>query len=85
MKQDIHPDDGKAYYQYILLYCDDILSIGHAAATQLEKLDHYFQMKPGSIADPDVNWSVNHLGHPVNHPALNVADFDGVARCLDLG
>ena len=52
-KEDIHPD-GEKYYRYILLYCDDCLSIGINAAKELEKLDHYFQMKPGSIGDPDI-------------------------------
>ena len=53
LKEDVHPD-GEAYYRYILLYCDDCLSIGIDAAKELEKLDHYFQMKPGSIGDPDM-------------------------------
>ena len=52
-KEDVHPS-GERYYRYILLYCDDCLSIGAQAASQLEKLDYYFQMKPGSIDDPDV-------------------------------
>ena len=52
-KADVYPD-GEPYYRYILLYCDDCLSIGLDAAKELEKLDHYFQMKPGSIGDPDV-------------------------------
>jgi len=53
MKPDKHPD-GERYYRYILLYCDDCLSIGLNAKAELERLDHYFQMKPGSIADPDI-------------------------------
>jgi len=46
--------NGEPYYRYILLYCDDCLSIGVNAAKELKKLDHYFAMKPGSICDPDV-------------------------------
>jgi len=53
MKEDKHPD-GERYYRYILLYVDDCLSIGLDAGAELEKLDHYFQMKSGSIADPDM-------------------------------
>jgi hypothetical protein len=53
LKADVHPD-GEPYYRYIILYVDDCLSIGLDAAKELEKLDHYFQMKPGSIGDPDV-------------------------------
>jgi len=52
-KADCHPD-GEPYYRYILLYCDDCLSIGLDAGKELEKLDHYFQMKKGSIGDPDI-------------------------------
>ena len=52
-KEDAY-SDGEPYYRYILLYCDDCLSIGVDAAKELKKLDHYFQMKPGSIGDPDV-------------------------------
>ena len=54
LKEDTHPEDGEKYYRYILLYSDDILSIGANAAQELKKLDHYFQMKPGSIGDPDI-------------------------------
>ena len=52
-KEDKYPD-GERYYRYILCYVDDILSIGLKAAEELKKLDHYFQMKPGSIGDPDI-------------------------------
>jgi len=52
-KEDKYPD-GESYYRYILLYCDDCISIGLDAANELVKLDHYFKMKPGSIGDPDV-------------------------------
>ena len=53
LKQDCYPD-GEKYYRYILLYVDDCLSIGLKAKEELDRLDHYFQMKPGSIGDPDV-------------------------------
>ena len=52
-KEDKYPD-GESYYRYMLLYCDDCLCIGLNAEAELEKLDHYFKMKPGSIGDPDV-------------------------------
>jgi hypothetical protein len=50
----IRPDDGFEYYAYILLYVDDCLCIHHDPKTELEKLDKYFMMKPGSIGDPDM-------------------------------
>ena len=48
------PSDGFKYYAYVLLYVDDCLCIHHDAETQLEQLDKYFPMKPGSIGDPDI-------------------------------
>ena len=50
----VRPEDGHKYYAYMLLYVDDCLSIYHNAHGQLEQLDWYFKMKPGSIGDPDV-------------------------------
>jgi len=50
----IRPDDGFKYYAYILLYVDDCLCIHHDAEGALKELDKYFQMKPGSIGNPDV-------------------------------
>ena len=48
------PDDGFKYYEYVLLYVDDCLAISHDAISVLKQLDKYFQMKPGSIGDPDI-------------------------------
>jgi hypothetical protein len=53
LRQDVHPD-GEKYYRYILLYSDDILSIGVNAESELKRIDHYFKMKDGSIGDPDI-------------------------------
>ena len=50
----VRPEDGHKYYAYMLLYIDDALSIHHDATGELETLDKYFQMKPGSIGDPDI-------------------------------
>ena len=41
-------------YGYILLYVDGALCVNHDAQSQLEKLDKFFKMKPGSIGDPDI-------------------------------
>jgi len=53
-KADTFPDTGESYYRYILTYVDDILCCGVAPLEELKKLDHYFQMKPGSMTDPDI-------------------------------
>ena len=41
-------------YGYVLLYVDDCLAISHDATSVLQRLDNFFQMKPGSIGDPDI-------------------------------
>jgi hypothetical protein len=38
----------------MLLYVDDVLCISHDAKSEIEKLDKYFPMKPGSIGPPDL-------------------------------
>ena len=55
MKPEIHPDDGVAYYAYILCYFDDILSIAHKAEDVLQQLHKYFMFKPGSLSNPDID------------------------------
>jgi hypothetical protein len=54
MKPMTRPEDDFQYYACVLIYVDDILAIGHDAMAQLNKIDHYFKMKKGSIGDPDI-------------------------------
>ena len=49
-----HKPSGEPYYGLLLLYVDDCLYINMDAISELEKLDSYFSMKPGSIGDPDI-------------------------------
>ena len=60
------PDNGFKYYEYVLLYVDDCLAISHDAISVLEQLDKYFQMKPGSIGNPDI-----YLGAKLRSVRLN--------------
>ena len=47
--------DGKLYYEYILLYTDDALSIGENAEKVLrQELGKYFELKPESIGKPKI-------------------------------
>ena len=50
----------------MLLYVDDCLCIHHDAETALQQLDKYFQMKPGTIGDPDI-----YLGGKLRKVQLN--------------
>jgi hypothetical protein len=49
MKTETRPDDGVLYWDYILIYVDDILCVHHDPGSPLAKLDEYFKMKEGSI------------------------------------
>ena len=44
--------DGFEYWEYVLLYVDDVLAIGEHPQEVLMKIDKYFGLKPGSLADP---------------------------------
>ena len=44
--------DGFEYWEYVLLYVDDVLAIGEEPQEVLRKIDKYFGLKPGSLADP---------------------------------
>jgi len=44
--------DGTRYYEYILVYTDDILAISTDPRSILTYIDQHFTLKPGSIAKP---------------------------------
>ena len=53
-KAQVLPDDSFEYYEYVLLYVDNILAISHNAISALDRMDKFFMMKKGSIGDPDI-------------------------------
>jgi hypothetical protein len=44
--------DGSRYYEYILVYTDDILAISTNPRSLLTYIDQHFTLKPGSISKP---------------------------------
>ena len=68
-------DDNVPYYAYVLLYVDDCMAISHDATTTLQEIDKFFQMKPGSIGDPDI-----YLGGRLRRTRL----ANGVLACANL-
>jgi hypothetical protein len=52
MKAETRPGDGVSYWDYILIYVDDIFCLHHDPGSPLAKLDEYFKMKEGSIQVP---------------------------------
>ena len=45
---------GLKYYEYVLLYAEDVLAIGYDPKKVLKRVDKYFGMKPGLLADPNI-------------------------------
>ena len=53
----IHPavkPDGSKYYEYIMCYIDDILSVSHDAKSILQSLQGQFKLKGDKIEPPDM-------------------------------
>ena len=46
--------DGTRYYEYILLYVDDVLYVNEFPKEVLKQLNHYFPIKSGSIGRPKI-------------------------------
>ena len=46
--------NGLEYYEYVLIYADDVLAIGYDPRKFLKQVDKYFGLKPGSLADPNI-------------------------------
>ena len=47
-------DDGRRYYEYMLLYTDDCLAVSKHPREVLLEIDKYFPMKPASIGPPKI-------------------------------
>jgi hypothetical protein len=47
-------DDGFEYYEYVLLYVDDVLAISHKAEEVLQWIDKFFPMRKGSIGPSEI-------------------------------
>jgi hypothetical protein len=54
MRARVRDEDHFEYYEYVLIYVDDIMCISHDPKGTMDKIDHFFPMKPGSVAEPDL-------------------------------
>ena len=59
-------DDGSFYWEYVLLYVDDVLCISHQAERIIrEQIGKYFVVKKGSVGPPSI-----YLGNKVSKVTL---------------
>ena len=66
MRPKARNSDGLEYYEYALLYVDNVLAIGDDPEEVRKRVDKYFGMNPGSWADPNI-----YLGARLNLMALS--------------
>lgn len=52
MRKAVKDSNGDEYWEYMLLYVDDALCVSEHPDAQLEELNKYFTLKPGSIMPP---------------------------------
>jgi Reverse transcriptase (RNA-dependent DNA polymerase) len=51
MRPAVKPD-GTKYWEYVLVYVDDLLAVSHDPATIMEQLGEHYTLKPGSVRPP---------------------------------
>ena len=54
MKAEHRPEDKLEYFSYMLCYVNDILCIHHDPDDELNRLNGYVPIKPGSVGHPDM-------------------------------
>ena len=53
LRANTRPSDGFQYYEYVLVYIDDLLIISHDPKTVMQDLQRRYTIKPDSIKPPD--------------------------------
>jgi hypothetical protein len=46
--------DGSAYYEYLLVYIDDLLALSEQPQAIMNDVNTYFHLKPESVGPPDL-------------------------------
>ena len=66
MRKAVNPSDNSDYWEYVLLYVDDVLCISHDPQSVIKnEIGKYWKMKPGSIGLPNI-----YLGSKISKVAL---------------
>ena len=54
MKHMVRPEDGFHYYDYVLIYVDDVIVIHHETESILRRIYKYFKLNPSSVSEPEI-------------------------------
>lgn len=65
----VQADDFK-YWEYVLIYVDDLLVISECPKTILDKIDHYFPIKKESIGPPTMYLGAKLSKHPLKNGVI---------------
>ena len=52
MRPNTRPSDGFKYWEYILVYVDDLLVVSHDAQSVMDRLSEHYTLKAGSVRPP---------------------------------
>ncbi|CAJ1953226.1 unnamed protein product [Cylindrotheca closterium] len=63
-------DGGSKYYEYILVYTDDVIAILENPKAIMDKLNNFFVLKPDSIKEP-----ITYLGATISKHKLDGDDY----------
>ena len=69
LRPQVRPSDGFQYYEYVLVYIDDILCVSHDPRSIMNDLEKRYTIKPESIKDPD-----EYLGSEIRHYTIPDTD-----------
>ena len=65
LRANTRPSDGFQYYEYVLVYIDDLLIVSHDPKTVMQDLQRRYTIKPDSIKPPD-----EYLGSEIRRYAI---------------
>jgi Reverse transcriptase (RNA-dependent DNA polymerase) len=71
---------GDSYYEYVLVYVDDILAISHDPQAIMDNLSKHYTLKPGSVRAPK-----EYLGSDISrYNVVNGPDDTSVLQCWSM-
>ena len=83
LRRSVKPD-GEKYYEYILCYVDDIMSVSYEPRRALEQVQEKFKFKRDKMSPPDVYLGGNVAKKTINdHEAWTLSSRDYVRTAVD--
>jgi hypothetical protein len=71
--------DGFKYWEYILVYVDDLLVVSHESKVTMAKLGEYYNLKERSVREPE-----EYLGSDIRKYTLAPSNGDSAEFCWSM-